>query len=146
MKVNRLCVKFPLASKPGLSSYYLCGIMSRLHWMQYEKLTSTLVKLTYRAICLAQVSNDLVMASSNGNILRVTGHLCGNSPVTGEFLAQRPVTQSIGVFFVVLRLNKRLIKNNRKAGDLRRDHFWDVSFNPLSTGMFFRLWWEIRFC
>ena len=36
--------------------------------------------------------------------------LCaGNSPATGEFPAQRPVTQSFGVFFD-LRLNKRLSK------------------------------------
>ena len=27
-----------------------------------------------------------MMTSSNGNIFHVTGHLCGNSPVTGEFL------------------------------------------------------------
>ena len=47
--------------------------------------------------------------------------LCaGNSPVTGEFPAQRPVTRSFGVFFD-LRLNKRL-SNNRNAGDLRRHH------------------------
>ena len=44
----------------------------------------------------------------------------GNSPVTGEFPAQRPVTRSFDVFFD-LRLNKRLSKN-RKAGDLRRHH------------------------
>ena len=44
--------------------------------------------------------------------------LCaGNSPVTGEFPAQRPVTRSFDVSFD-LRLNKRL--NNREAGDLRR--------------------------
>ena len=46
--------------------------------------------------------------------------LCaGNSPVTGEFPPQRPVTQN-SVFFE-LRLNKRLSKNS-EAGDLRR-HF-----------------------
>ena len=33
----------------------------------------------------------------------------GNSPVTGEFPAQRPVTQSFDVFFD-LRLDKRLSK------------------------------------
>ena len=43
----------------------------------------------------------------------------GNSPVTGEFLAQRPVTQCFNVFFD-LRLNKRLNKKNGDAGDLRR--------------------------
>ena len=37
--------------------------------------------------------------SSNGNIFRVTGLCEGNSPVTGEFPSQRPVTRSFGVFF-----------------------------------------------
>ena len=36
----------------------------------------------------------------------------GNSPVTGEFPAQRPVTRSFDVFFD-LRLNKRLSKQSR---------------------------------
>ena len=36
----------------------------------------------------------------------------GNSPVTGEFPAQRPVTRSFDVFFY-LRLNKRLSKQSR---------------------------------
>ena len=36
----------------------------------------------------------------------------GNSPVPGEFPAQRPVTRSFDVFFD-LRLNKRLIKQSR---------------------------------
>ena len=37
----------------------------------------------------------------------------GNSPVTGEFPSQRPVTQSFDVFFD-LRLNKRLSKQSRR--------------------------------
>ena len=45
--------------------------------------------------------------SSNGNIFRVTGPLCGNSPVTSEFPSQRPVMWSFDVFFD-LRLNKCL--------------------------------------
>ena len=45
--------------------------------------------------------------------------LCvGNSPVTGEFTTQRPVTRSFDAFFD-LRVNKGLI-NNGEAGDLRR--------------------------
>ena len=50
-------------------------------------------------------------------------HCAGNSLVTYEFPAQRPVTQSFDVFFD-LRLNKRL-SNNREAGDLRlyRPHY-----------------------
>ena len=42
----------------------------------------------------------------------------GNSPVPGEFPAQRPVTQSFDVFFD-LRLNNRLSKQSWD-GDLRR--------------------------
>ena len=50
-----------------------------------------------------------MMTSSNGNIIRVTGPLCGNSPVTDEFPSQRPVTRSFDVFFD-LRLNKQRCK------------------------------------
>ena len=43
-----------------------------------------------------------------------------NSPVHGEFHAQRPVTRSFDVFFD-MRPNKRWV-SNREAGDLRRHH------------------------
>ena len=52
-----------------------------------------------------------MMTSSNGNVLRVTGHLCGEFTGPGEFPAQRPVTRSFGVFSD-LRLNKRLSKQS----------------------------------
>ena len=50
-------------------------------------------------------SPAFMMTSSNGNIFRVTGHLCGQIPT------QRPVTRSFDVFFD-LRLNKRLSKQS----------------------------------
>ena len=43
------------------------------------------------------------------NIFRITDLLCRNSPVSGEFPAQRPVTRSFDVFFD-LRLNRQLSK------------------------------------
>ena len=52
-----------------------------------------------------------MMTSSNGNIFRVTGHLCGEFTVPCEFPTQRPVTRSFDVFFD-LRLNKRLSKQS----------------------------------
>ena len=52
------------------------------------------------------------MTSSNGNIFRVTGPLCGEFTGSGEFPTQRPVTRSFDVFFD-LRLNKRLSKQWR---------------------------------
>ena len=51
--------------------------------------------------------NRFMMTSSNGNIFRVTGPLCGEFTGPGEFPTQRPVTRSCDVFFD-LRLNKRL--------------------------------------
>ena len=52
-----------------------------------------------------------MMTSSNGNIFRITGHLCGEFTGPREFPAQRPVTQSFDVFFD-LRMNKRLSKQS----------------------------------
>ena len=53
-----------------------------------------------------------MMTSSNGNIFRVTGHLCGEFTGPGEFPTQRPVTRSFDVFFD-LSLKKRLSKESR---------------------------------
>ena len=50
-----------------------------------------------------------MMTSSNGNIFRVTGPLCGEFTGPGEFPAQRPVTRNFDVFFD-LHPNKRLSK------------------------------------
>ena len=50
-----------------------------------------------------------MMTSSNGNIFRVIGPLCGEFTGPGEFPTQRPVTRSFDVYFD-LRLNKRLSK------------------------------------
>ena len=53
----------------------------------------------------------VMMTSSNGNIFRVTGPLCGEFTGPGEFPTQRTVTRSFDVFFD-LRLNKRLSKQS----------------------------------
>ena len=53
----------------------------------------------------------IMITSSNGSNFGVTGLCAGNSPVTGEFPTQRPVTRSFDVFFD-LRVNKRLSKQS----------------------------------
>ena len=58
-------------------------------------------------LCLWNI--HIMMTSSNGNIFRVTGPLCGEFTGPGDFPAQRPVTRSLDVFFD-LRPNKRLSK------------------------------------
>ena len=47
----------------------------------------------------------------------------GNSPVPGEFPAQRPVTRSFDFFFISVWINSWV--NDRKVGDLRcyRAHY-----------------------
>ena len=69
--------------------------------------SSKVVSQSHRSLKIASKAfRYFMMTSSNGNIFRVTGHLCG------EFPAQRPVTQSFDVFFD-LRLNKGLNKQSR---------------------------------
>ena len=55
--------------------------------------------------------NNIKMTSSNGNISALLALCVENSPVTGEFPAQRPVSRSFDVFFD-LRQNKRLSKQS----------------------------------
>ena len=52
--------------------------------------------------------NDVIKMETFSALLAI---YAGNSPVTGEFPAQKPVTQSFDVFFG-LRLNKRLSKQS----------------------------------
>ena len=52
----------------------------------------------------------ILMTSSNENISALLAICAGNSPVTGEFPAQRPVTRSFDVFFD-LCLNKWFSKH-----------------------------------
>ena len=56
------------------------------------------------------------MTSSNGNIFRVTGPLCGEFTGPGEFPTQRPVTRMFSL--ICVWINDWV--NNREAGDLRR--------------------------
>ena len=69
-----------------------------------------LVKLSFKfGLRLIITTHINMMTSSNGNIFRVTGPLCGEFTGPGEFPTQRPVARSFDVFFD-LRRNKRLNK------------------------------------
>ena len=57
----------------------------------------------------------------------------GNSPVTGEFPAQRPVTRSFDILFDLRRINGWV--NNRGAGDMRRHRaHYDVTAMDQKSG------------
>ena len=70
------------------------------------------------------------MTSSNANIFRVTGTLCGEFIGPGEFPSQRPVTRSFDVFMICVWINGWI--NNREAGDLRR-HRGHYDVNVMET-------------
>ena len=80
-----------------------------------------------------------MMTSSNGNIFRVTGPLCGEFTGPRWIPPQRPVTRSFDVFFD-MRLNKQLSKQSWGwwfAGDLRHYCFhYDVTVMIFQEGEF----------
>ena len=90
-----------------------------------------------------------MVTSSNGNIFRVTGLFVGNSPVTGEFPPQRPVTRSFDVFFICAWRNGWV--NNRETGDLRRHRAnYDVTIMSLLhyivLSLIYRVYWNRWVC
>ena len=97
---NRICLG-SLSFTKEIDIAYLCICMIKINW-----------KLHLHGNFIAR-DDFLIMTLSNWNIFRVTCSLwVGNSPVTGEFPSQRPVTRSFDVFFD-LRLNKRFSKQSR---------------------------------
>ena len=72
---------------------------------------SAYYKMTSGAKSALVVVHICMMTSSNGNIFREIGPLCGEFTGPGEFPTQRPVTRSFDVFFD-LRLNKALSKQS----------------------------------
>ena len=90
--------------------------------------------LKQRPWLLCHAIRITMMTSSNGNISALLALCAGNSPVTGAFPSQRPVTRSFGVFFD-LCLNKRLSKqswgwwfemSSRSSWCQHNDHAWEV--------------------
>ena len=72
------------------------------------------------------------ITSSNGNIFRVTGHLCGEFTGPRWIPAQRPVTRSFDFPLIFGWINGWV--NNREAGDLRRySVHYDVIVMKMAT-------------
>ena len=88
-----------------------------------------------------------MMTSLNGNIFRVTGHLCGEFTGPRWIPAQRPVTRSFDVFFICVWKNGWV--NNPGAGDLirYRTHY-DVTVMVWSHFFIFRqkIWLKFLNC
>ena len=77
-------------------------------------------------IIWAYTLKHIMMTSSNGNIFRVSGHLCGNSPVSGEVPAQGQWRGAFMFSFIWARINGWV--NTCEASDLRRIRpYYDVT-------------------
>ena len=68
----------------------------------------------------SDVTNLYTMTSSNENIFRVTGPLCGEFIGHRKIPQQRQVTRSLDVSLICVWTNGGV--NNRDASDLRRHH------------------------
>ena len=84
-------------------TFHICHLSKRFNYRLWHE--------RYELIRLVGISKVFMMTSSNGNIFRVTGPLCGEFTGPGEFPTQRPVTRSFDVYFD-LRPNKRLSKQS----------------------------------
>ena len=82
--------------------------MSIWQFKVQDSIWNWLINPIMRGLCMCII---IMMTSSNGNIFRVTGPLCGEFTGPGEFPAQRPVTRSFDVFFN-LRPNRGLRKHS----------------------------------
>ena len=92
------------------------SMLSLYLWIPRQR-WPTHMQTTLRTNCLRKyIAKSLthhlfMMTLSNGKFAALLALYAGNSPVTGEFPTQRPVTRSFDVFFD-LRLNKRLSKQS----------------------------------
>ena len=98
----------------GLSRRSLSAILIEIRSFSFEENASENVFCNFPIkICRPQcVKLGIMMTSSNENIFRVTGNLCG------EFPSQRPVTRSPMFSLICVWINNWV--NNRAAGDSRR--------------------------
>ena len=76
----------------------LAKVMPNFWRAVYFKQHQRVVQIDNAAVELLLSSTFFMMTSSNGNIFRVTGPLCGEFTGPGEFPTQRPVTRSFDVY------------------------------------------------
>ena len=86
------------------------------------------------------LSNEPMMTSSNGNIFRVSGHLCREFP-GHRWIPHTRVSDETMFSLICVWINGWA--NNREAGDLRRyPTHYDVTVIHGHKTMFFFLWFK----
>ena len=97
--------------------FQLCIILRGHRYDPYNRVTSSLQRH------VSYIHDDVIKWK---HFPRYWPFCVGNSPVTCEFLSQRPVARSFDVFFD-LRLNKRLCKQSRRRWFHTRRAHYDVT-------------------
>ena len=105
---NTVCRMKAICRAFVINHAYLILALTNLIRRTWVDISSLHIVLIYVMLTMP-ILGTIMMTSSNGNIFRVTGPLCGEFTGPGEFPAQKPVTLSFDVFFD-LRLNKQLSK------------------------------------
>ena len=138
IRINLLAIVKPQAKRKHHLCRGQCLLQSR---MKLVSLDDYFLRLGYD-ICVIYI----MVTSSNGNIFCVTRHLCGNSPVTGEFPPQRPLTRSFDVFFFIYAWINGWV-NNGEAGDWRRHraHYEFSNYDITPIAIRNQLWWNFSF-
>ena len=134
---------FHLMTSSCIIVYHVLNLT--LQWLPLHVHSSYQARATYMMVSMQAINSchyrafsntsrrDDMMTSSNGNIFRVTGHLCAeftpvNSPHKGQWRGALIFT------LICARINGRL--NNREAGDLRRHraHYDEIVMKWLQIG------------
>ena len=116
-----------------------CGLFTNLH---IRHIQDKILSVTRHLICkksrYENKNESIMMTSSNENIFRVTGHLCGE--FIGHWWIPRAKANDAKLWcFLDLRLNKRLSKQC-EAGDRRHRYAqYDIYADNLSPFSRYRL-------
>ena len=126
------CWKSKLIHVSKMGPWFICSLFATMKWARLLVVLYHCLEWNYKH----------TWRRHQMDIFAALLALCaGNSPVTGEFPAQKPVTRSFDIFFVCTWINVWV--NNRKAGDLMRHRaHCDVIVMKIAMDLVLR--WMIR--
>ena len=109
---TRLFIQLCLRNPENHNFTHYCPFVKGIHWwlvVFLHKGPAMWKVFLCHEVTISYVWVGNIMTSSNGNISALLALCAGNSPVTGEFPTQSPVTRSFDIF-LDLRLYKLLSK------------------------------------
>ena len=113
-----ICCRKRLFKRPYAKWLKFCWV-HQSHPLGNTSLGFWMCLIEFLKIHIIMLSRQAMMTSSNANIIRGTGPLWGEPPVTGGFPSQRPVTRSWALMFSLIYAWINGWATNLDAGDLR---------------------------